>query len=298
VGEYVADSPPRGRKGLLAQTTDALLRGEKLVVLTGQGGIGKSVLAAVAARRISWRYPGGVFWRSAADIENLDLNKFLDAFDNIFGYEFRTLPLDAKQIKVLSYLQDLRTPSLLVFDNAEIIKDPAIWRFLEGLPSPSAALVTTREAPKREGRQIVIHQMEPVEAARLLIQEARRRSPRFGEKLEKQELEALDKIVHLLDGHPLGIKLAAGLVSSTSLEGIRQNLEAAPSKKYLTALTSPTIPSIKARRCCFKGWLLLADLLQNGPSRRSQKGGFSKMTRQSRSHRGRGISASWFKSLL
>jgi hypothetical protein len=61
VGDYIRSDPPRGRKGLLSQAMDALQSGEKLVVLTGQGGIGKTVLAAEAARRLAWRYPGGVF---------------------------------------------------------------------------------------------------------------------------------------------------------------------------------------------------------------------------------------------
>jgi hypothetical protein len=231
VGEFIRGDPPRGRKDLLFQVIKALNNSEKLVVLTGQGGIGKSVLAAVAARRIAWRYPGGVFWRSAADIENMDLSKLLDAFDNIFGYEFRTLPPDAKQTKVMSYLQDPLTQSLIAVDNAEMIKDPAIWRFLEGLPQSSAALVTTREALKREGTQINVIQMEPLEAARFFKTEARRRSPRWGEHLQKSETDALDEITKILEGHPLGIKLAAALVSSDSLENIQQNLRKAPPKE-------------------------------------------------------------------
>jgi predicted ATPase len=229
VGEYIPGHPPRGRKGLLSQATDALLRGEKLVVLTGQGGIGKSVLAAVAARRISWRYPGGVFWRSAANAE-LGLNELLDAFavPGVFSYEFRTQSLDAKRDTILGYLGDLQTPCLLVVDNAENVKDPALWQFLEGLPQPSAALVTTREALKREGTQISIVQMEPLEAFRLFESEARRRSPSWGEQLNQAETEAMEEIIHCLDGHPLGIKLAAGLLASGSLEAIRQKLRESP----------------------------------------------------------------------
>jgi predicted ATPase len=204
--------------------------GEKLVALTGQGGIGKSVLAAVAARRMAWRYPGGVFWRSAENVE-LGLNELLDSFANIFGHEFRTLELDTKQDAVLGYLGDYQTQSLIVVDNAEDIKDKALWRFLEGLPKPSAALVTTRLARPREGTQIAIHQMENMEAVRLFVLEARRRSSRFGEKHTKQDERALDQIIRLLDGHPLGIKLAAGLVSSTSLEGILEKIVEAPPKE-------------------------------------------------------------------
>jgi hypothetical protein len=181
VGEFIRYDPPKGRKGLLTQTVRALLAGEKLVVLTGQGGIGKSILGAEAARRIAWRYPGGVFWRSAADVENLGLNELLDGFVNVFGYEFRTLPVDAKRDVVLAYLRDLKTGSLLVVDNAETIKDPTLWGFLEGIPKPSAALVTSREALERDGTLTDIDQMEPFEATRLFIVEARRRKSGWGE---------------------------------------------------------------------------------------------------------------------
>lgn len=228
VGEYIDDSPPRGRKGLLVQTIRALSGREKLVVLTGQGGIGKTVLASEAAKRLVWLYPGGVFWRNAAGDENFDLNKLLDAFANVLGYEFRTLPLDAKEDAVLCYLSDLQTPSLIVVDNADSIKDQDLWRFLEGLPQTSAALITTREALRREGKQINLVQMEPLEAFNLFIIEARRRSPRWGERLSESDKEALKEINRLLDGHPLGIKLAAGLLISDSLGTIFQKIKVRP----------------------------------------------------------------------
>ena len=123
MGDYIRGDPPRGRKGLLSQAMEALQSGEKLVVLTGQGGIGKTVLAAEAARRLAWRYPGGVFWSSAAEMERLGLEEMLNAFDNVFGPQFRTLPLDQKRDTVLGYLRNYDTASLLVVDNAESIKD-------------------------------------------------------------------------------------------------------------------------------------------------------------------------------
>ncbi len=60
-GDYIEGEPPQGRKGLIAQTLRALLRGSKLVALTGTGGIGKTVLGALVAQRIAWKFPGGVF---------------------------------------------------------------------------------------------------------------------------------------------------------------------------------------------------------------------------------------------
>lgn len=207
---------------------EALQSGEKLVVFTGQGGIGKTVLAAEAARRLAWRYPGGVFWRSAAEMERLGLEEMLNAFDNVFGTQFRTFPLDQKKDTVLNYLRNYDTASLLVVDNAESIKDESLWRFLEGIPQPSAALVTTRESLPREGKEIRIPEMEPGESGRLLLQEARRRSPHWGEHLSDEDRESLLEIAKVMKGHPLAIKLTAALLARRSLSSIRDELRRNP----------------------------------------------------------------------
>jgi tetratricopeptide (TPR) repeat protein len=230
VGNYLRADPPRGRKGLLSQTMDALQGGEKLVVLTGQGGIGKTVLAAEAARRLACCYPGGVFWRSAADTERLGLEEMLNAFDNVFGPQLRTLPLDAKRDQVLGYLRNYNTASLLVVDNAESIRDLNLWRFLEGIPQPSAALVTTRESLPCGGREIRVPEMEQEEADRLLITQARRRSPKWGAHLSPEDLQNLNEIAGFMQGHPLAIKLTAGLMTSRSLGSIRDELRRNPPK--------------------------------------------------------------------
>ena len=233
VGDYLRGDSPRGRKGILSQTMDALIAGEKLVVLTGQGGIGKTAIAAEAARRLAWRYPGGVFWRSAADAERFGLNELLDAFANVFGWEFRALPLDAKMDRVLSYLRNFDTASLLIVDNAETVKDTNLWRFLESIPLPSAALVTTRISLRREGKEIHILEMETSEAVRLFTIEARRRSLRWGEHLSKNDLDCLNEITSIMHGHPLAIKLIAAMVGSRSLASIRDELKRNPPKEVL-----------------------------------------------------------------
>lgn len=231
VGDYIRADPPKGRKCLLSQAINALQSGGKLVALTGQGGIGKTVLAAEAARRLAWRYPGGVFWRSAADIKDLDLDKLLNAFDNIFGTQFRTLPLDKKRDTVLDYLRNYDTASLLVVDNAESIQDESLWRFLDGIPQPSTALVTTRENLPCGGREIRVSDMEGKEAVRLFFQEARKVLPKWGEHLNHEDLESLNEIAQVMQGHPLAIKVTAANVGVSSLSSIRDELRKNPPKK-------------------------------------------------------------------
>jgi predicted ATPase len=230
VGDFMRGDPPRGRKGLLSQVMDALLDAEKLVVLTGQGGIGKTVLAAEAARRLAWHYPGGVFWRSAAEMERLGQEEMLNAFDNVLGPQLRTLPLDAKRDQVLGYLRNYDTASLLVVDNAESIRDPNLWRFLEGIPQPSAALVTTRESLPCGGREIRVPEMEQEEAIRLFFKEARKSFPKWGKHLSAEEQSSLAEIACFMQGHPLAIKLVAGQSTRRSLAGIRDELRRNPPK--------------------------------------------------------------------
>ncbi len=155
----------------------------------------------------------------------------LNAFDNVFGPQFRTLPLDQKKDTVLSYLRNYDTASLLVVDNAESIKDESLWRFLEGIPQPSAALVTTRESLPREGERSGFRRWSRGEATRLLWQEARRRSPRWGEHLSPEDQESLKEIAGVMKGHPLAIKLTAALLASRSLSSIRDELRRNPPKE-------------------------------------------------------------------
>ena len=242
VGEFIPGNPSRGRKGLLFQIIKALNDGEKLVVLTGQGGIGKSVLAAVAARRISWRYPGGVFWRSAEDSRRLDLIELLNSFTNVFGEEFRKLSLDTKKDQILSYMRNLDAPSLIVVDSAEMIEDKEIWSFLQSIPMPSAALVTIRDSISLPAAEIHIREMDDHEAITLFFSEAGKRSPlwsqyltemkdkKVSELLSKEDLAALEHILKLVQGHPKTISVAAAAVPSGSLLSLLRSLQDHPPK--------------------------------------------------------------------
>ena len=70
--------------------------------------------------------------------------------------------------------------------------------------------------------------MEQEEAARLLWQEARRRSPHWGEHLSAEDQESLKEIAGVMKGHPLAIKLTAALLARRSLSSIRDELRRNP----------------------------------------------------------------------
>jgi tetratricopeptide (TPR) repeat protein len=234
IGDYIRGDPPRGRKGYLARLIKAFLENERLIVLTGPGGIGKTVIASETAKRIAYRFPGGVFWRSAKDVEHFGLNELLDAFAYVYGDDFRKQTPEAKRDQVLSYLRDYSTASLLVVDNAELINDDHLWNFINTVPLPSSVLVTTREGLAYGGLEIRVDKMEEDESLRLFKAEAGKKPGKWKRivenkaELSPEESRELNEILRLLKGHPLGLKIAASMSANISLHAILENLKKHP----------------------------------------------------------------------
>jgi hypothetical protein len=175
-GDFVAGDPPEGRKGLLVQTARAIVRGAKFVVLTGVGGIGKSALAAAGARKLAWRFPGGVFWvNGAAFIESgLRLDDALEPFVFVFGPEFLKATTAQKRAAAMMYLERMEAPALWVVDNADAA-DERVWEMARQMPGRSAALLTTRTTPEYGGCVLSVEGMAPNEGFGFLRAEIGRR---------------------------------------------------------------------------------------------------------------------------
>ena len=213
--------PPTGRKGFAVTLARLLMDGERLVVITGMGGIGKSAMAAFTARRVAWKYPGGVFWLDGRDYleSQIPLEALLDLFWEVFGQEFLRLPTPQKVQKVRAYMGRPERTCLLVVDNAEGM-DPALRRFIAHLPEPSAALLATRDAPEYGGAIVALPPMMEGESLSLLRAEIERRGSESSEAEEAAsdgETVALIEIIGLLDNHPLALLHAAALVASEGL---------------------------------------------------------------------------------
>jgi tetratricopeptide (TPR) repeat protein len=239
IGDHIYEEgkPPNGRKGYLARLIQEILDRKRLIVLTGEPGIGKATLAAEVAKRIVWRYPGGVFWWNAP-IKRFELNDLLDVFAPVFSREFLQSNMEAKRNRVLSYLEE--KPSLLVITNAESIinerKKKILLKFLETIPLLSAALITTSMAPPYGSRTIRLEKMEEGESERLFEREASEQSNRWRdiiegkETLSQEERSDKKKISKILGGHPLGLKVAAGMLSIISLHDLLCKLVTHPPK--------------------------------------------------------------------
>ena len=225
--------PPGGRKGYLVQLARALLRGEKLVVLTGVGGIGKSALVAAAARRLAWRYPGGLFWVDGRDYleTTMRLENLLSIFGHVYGEEFGQLPVARQRELALDYLRRIQAPALLVVDNADVA-DEGVFRFLRDVPRPSAVLITTRTAPEYGACVLDVEAMTPREGLTFLAAEIGRRqnNPRWMTRVEEPAAQKLLQVAGLLDGHALALLQAAALAGDMGLDYALAQARANPAR--------------------------------------------------------------------
>src|SRR5205814_1556681 len=92
----------------------------QLVTLSGPGGIGKTTLAAEAARGLQETYKGRVVWSSADGRADFTLLSLLDDISTQLGRaDLRTLAPAAKEEQVRALAAD--APTLAVVDNYETI---------------------------------------------------------------------------------------------------------------------------------------------------------------------------------
>jgi len=226
-------APPGGRKGYLVRLAQALARGEHFVALTGVGGIGKSALAAAAARRLAWRYPGGVFWVDGRDYleTGLRLEQVLAIFGHVYGEDFAKLPVARQRELALAYLRRIEAPALLVVDNADVAGEE-VFRFLRDVPGPSAVLVTTRTGPEYGGCVLDVEAMTPREGLTFLAAEIghRKADPGWMRGIDEKTAGKLVEMARLLDGHAPALLQAAAQVGSMGVDYALRQVRANPAR--------------------------------------------------------------------
>ncbi|HYZ76444.1 MAG TPA: BTAD domain-containing putative transcriptional regulator [Gaiellaceae bacterium] len=213
------EMPPRppsgliGRRRELQELLDLLLRQEaRLVVLTGPGGSGKTVLALEVARQAAASYANGAAFVDLSALR--DPRLVLGAIGRAIGVELTEQPLEALLAALGAREQ------LLVLDNVEQLRaaGPEFVELLKGAPRVSL-LATSRERLNVSGEQDYLVPTLPLEdAVELFAQRARQMKPHF------QPDEHVTEIAHRLDGLPLALELAAARVISLTPRQIVERL--------------------------------------------------------------------------
>ncbi|MFB8217670.1 BTAD domain-containing putative transcriptional regulator [Streptomyces anulatus] len=230
-------TPLVGRRRALARISQ-LMGEERLVTLTGPGGVGKTRLAVAAATaerdRAEPDGPGDGIWlvefagvrtgtpADLAQIVAATLGVRDDAPSAAPGVGGGALSLPHR---LAAALRDRRT--LLVLDNCEQVVDAAaglaelLLRTAPGL----RVLATGQEPLGLAGETVfLVEPLPPAEAARLFVERAASSAPGFPRDPDGPEREAVAEICRRLDGIPLALELAATRVRALGVRELAARL--------------------------------------------------------------------------
>ncbi|MBF8191964.1 tetratricopeptide repeat protein [Nonomuraea sp. K274] len=208
-----------GRRSELAAVR-ALLDAERLVTLTGTGGVGKTRLAAEIAATEVARRPDGVWWVELAAVS--DQARLAELVAAKLG-----VLIEPMQGPVRSMTAQLRgRRALICLDNCEHIIDGAAeltGALLSSCPEVSV-LITSREPLAVPGEVVWrVPSLAPDEALRLFVERGRQVRQQFG--LDQAGEAAARVMCSRLDGVPLAIELAAAWLGTLTPQQIEHGLD-------------------------------------------------------------------------
>ncbi len=141
----------------------------QLVALWGDGGHGKTTLAAEAARALKEVFKERIIWVSAEKRADFGFSTLLDEIAQKLGRnDLLKYALEPKKAEVQALLAS--APTLVVLDNFETVAPDAEQKLCAEFlaqDSPSPALITTREW-LAGAKNIPLEKMTPAEANKLL----------------------------------------------------------------------------------------------------------------------------------
>jgi predicted ATPase/class 3 adenylate cyclase/DNA-binding CsgD family transcriptional regulator len=207
-----------GRVGQLAEVRTVLAT-NRLVTLTGAGGVGKTRFAIEVAGSLAGEFEAGVWFVDLAPIADPDIvaiaaARALGLSDQAGRSTMETL---------LGFVGDRRL--LLVLDNCEHLLDATatLIKTLLGACGGLGILVTSREPIGVAGEMTwrVPSLSLADEAIELFVDRARLARPDF----TISDAATVGEICRRLDGMPLAIELAAARVRALSVDEIRDSLQ-------------------------------------------------------------------------
>ncbi|MFF2364441.1 ATP-binding protein [Streptomyces sp. NPDC058122] len=207
-----------GRRGELAHLDDAL-REERVVTLTGAGGVGKSRLALEAADRALRAGERGVAW---ADLWPLRDDRLLVA-TVADAVDFADHTTDRALDSLTAWLAD--RDALLVLDSCEHLVGPCrtlVARLTSACPRLTV-LATSREPLGVPGEHVVA--VEPLPPATDAVEMFRLRAAAAGTPLSSPaDMVTAARLCERLEGMPLAVELIAGQLAHRTVEEVELEL--------------------------------------------------------------------------
>jgi len=205
-----------GREAELAILADAL-EAPCLLSVKGPAGVGKTRLAAAAARR--WRQrTGGQAW--LCDLSNAHTApELLFSLANTLGVLLGPGDTGAQVVQIGHALAS-RGPAILVLDNFEQLSEFAdVAAHLRAAAPEARVVATSREPLHLDGEQIIaLGTLSTAASEALLVARARLRGAEIAGNPDLPELAAR------LDGLPLALELAAGRLGVLSVPDVLERL--------------------------------------------------------------------------
>ena len=223
-----------GRENEQAEVIDLLVK-NRLVTLTGAGGIGKTRLSIEVAREALSEFPDGVFFVALAPLPMGDPNLIARAVVQALGFvEVGNLPAEKQLLEGIGSKQ-----MLLVLDNCE--------HLIEGVAALASDLLSTcphikiiatsRESLRIPGEWLyaiptlgIPEENGPLdleaasESPMLMLFAERARAVRSDFALTKDNLQPVTSICMKLDGLPLAIELIAARIRVMSPQALLDRL--------------------------------------------------------------------------
>jgi predicted ATPase/class 3 adenylate cyclase/DNA-binding CsgD family transcriptional regulator len=197
-----------------------LLASNRLVTLTGAGGVGKTRTAVEVATDITSVFPDGVWWVDLASLTDPRLVALAVARTAGLPDQSGRSALDT----LVTFCGDRRM--LLVLDNCEHLLDACselVATLMERCPG--VTILTTSREPLGIAGEFVwrVPSLPPeTEAVELFVERARRARPDF--RLADGASDVVTEICRRLDGMPLAVELAAARVRTLTPTQIRDGL--------------------------------------------------------------------------
>jgi predicted ATPase/class 3 adenylate cyclase len=204
---------------------EAMVMSQRLVTLTGTGGVGKTRLAVEVAMQLADEFPDGVWFFELAAVS--EPSTVPDAVAAVLGITQQS----GKSMSDSVAAALAGRVRLLVIDNCEHVRDAAA-DLVEAILAQAATV--TILTTSREGLGLADEQLWPVPsldveegmdsaAVALFVERARSVAPRF--KLSPEPDEAVIEICRRLDGIPLAIELAASRMASMTAREVCDRLD-------------------------------------------------------------------------